>query len=150
MDGWSLSGADVQAPWHGALETMWLHCEEAPHVGCLRGWEIVHRCRMQALSHSSQGVVDKAGVSTATPDRSAVPCGWMHQGKGGCSQRCYPSNPARASKPPQECDAWCQPFASCEVTQGVGDTWATCTPLLRGIWGRSRKAGFCFWLSAHV
>ena len=32
--------------------------------------------------------------------------------------------------------------ASCEVTQGVGDTWATCPTLLRGIWARSRRAGF--------
>jgi len=29
--------------------------------------------------------------------------------------------------------------ASCEVTQGVGDTWATCPTLLRGIWARSRS-----------
>ena len=42
--------------------------------------------------------------------------------------------------------------ASCEVTQGVGDTWPTCPTLLRGIWDRSRRAGFrCWsWLSAHV
>jgi len=32
--------------------------------------------------------------------------------------------------------------ASCEVTQGVGDTWASCPTLLRGIWARSRRAGF--------
>jgi len=42
----------------------------------------------------------------------------------------------------------------CEVTQGVGDTWATCLTWLRGIWARSRKAEFCCcccgWLSAHV
>ena len=38
--------------------------------------------------------------------------------------------------------------ASCEVTQGVGDTWATCPTLLRGISTRSRRAGFrcCIWL----
>jgi len=29
LDGWALSGADVQAPWHGVLETVWLHCDEA-------------------------------------------------------------------------------------------------------------------------
>jgi len=36
-------------------------------------------CRVQASSHNSQGVVDggvdKAGMSTATPNRSAVICG---------------------------------------------------------------------------
>ena len=54
----------------------------------------------------------------------------------------------QASKPPHECDAWCL----CEVTRGVGDTWATCPTLLRGIWARSKRAGFrCWsWLSAQV
>jgi len=43
-------------------------------------------------------------------------------------------------------------LASCEVTQGVGSTLATCPMLLRGIWVRSRKAGFlCWsWRLAHV
>jgi len=42
--------------------------------------------------------------------------------------------------------------ASSEVTQGVGDTWATCPTLLRGIWVRSRRAGFrfCGWHLAHI
>jgi len=41
--------------------------------------------------------------------------------------------------------------ASCEVTQGVSDTWATCPTLLRGIWARTRRAGFRLsWLSAHA
>jgi len=38
-DEWALSGADVQAPWHGVLEIVWLHCGEALQVGCLRGLE---------------------------------------------------------------------------------------------------------------
>jgi len=29
MDKWVLSGAGVQAPWHGVLETVWLQCDEA-------------------------------------------------------------------------------------------------------------------------
>ena len=39
MDGWALSGADVQAPWHGALEAVRLHCDEAQQMGCLRELE---------------------------------------------------------------------------------------------------------------
>jgi len=39
MDGWALSGADVQAPWHGVPETVWLHCDEARQLGCLWGLE---------------------------------------------------------------------------------------------------------------
>ena len=37
MDGWALSGAGVQAPWHGVLGIVWLLCDEAQQVGCLRG-----------------------------------------------------------------------------------------------------------------
>jgi len=39
--------------------------------------------------------------------------------------------------------------ASCAMTQGVGDTWATCPTV---IWARSRRAGFqcCSWLWSHV
>jgi len=29
----------------------------------------------------------------------------------------------------------------CEVTRGVGETWAPCPTLLRGIWARSKKTG---------
>jgi len=50
-------------------------------------------------------------VSTGAPDRSAVLCDWVHQGQGGYSQSCCSSTPARASKSPLECDAWCQLLA---------------------------------------
>ena len=39
MDGWALSGAGVQDPWHGVLETAWPHCDKAQQVGFLGGWE---------------------------------------------------------------------------------------------------------------
>jgi len=39
MDGWALSGVGVWAPWHGVLQTVWLHCDEAQQVRCLRGLE---------------------------------------------------------------------------------------------------------------
>ena len=40
----------------------------------------------------------------------------------------------------------------CEATRGVSVTWASYPTLLRGIWARSRKAGFrrWSWLSGHV
>ena len=34
---WALSGVGVPAPWHGALETVWLLCDEAQQVVYLRG-----------------------------------------------------------------------------------------------------------------
>jgi len=37
MDGWALNRAGVQAPWHGVLEIVWLFCDGAQQVGCLRG-----------------------------------------------------------------------------------------------------------------
>jgi len=115
MERWALGGADVQAPWQGVPETVWLHCDEAQQVGCLRGWKVVRWCRAQASSHNSQGVVDggvnEARMSTAAPDRSAVLCSWMHQGWRSYSQSCCSSTPTGASKPPQELDAWCQLLA---------------------------------------
>jgi len=35
VDGWALSRAGVQAPWHGVLEIVWLLCDEAQQVRCL-------------------------------------------------------------------------------------------------------------------
>ena len=34
VDRWALNGVGVQAPWHGLLETMWFHCDEAKQIGC--------------------------------------------------------------------------------------------------------------------
>jgi len=41
-------------------------------------WKVVDWCRMQVSSHNLQGIIDggvnKAGMSTAAPDRRAVLC----------------------------------------------------------------------------
>jgi len=74
--------AGVRAPWPGARDSV------ASLRRSSQGWMparmVVRWCRTQASSHTSIGVVDrgvsKASVSTATPERSAVFCGWMHQG----------------------------------------------------------------------
>ena len=83
MDVWALSGADVQAPWHGILEIVWLHCDKAEQVGCLRGLEGCPQVT-QASSHNSQGVVDggvnEAGMSTVAPNRRTVLCSRLDQG----------------------------------------------------------------------
>ena len=50
MDGWALSGADVQAPWHGFLEIVWLLCDEAQQVGCLRGLRATAATRTESES----------------------------------------------------------------------------------------------------
>ena len=42
-----------------------------------------------------------------------------------------PSQQAASSR------VWRVMSAFCEATRGVGDTWATCSMLLRGIWARS-------------
>jgi len=86
--------------------------------------KVVRRCRTQASSHNSQGVVDggviKAGKGTETPDRSALFCCGMHQGKGGYSQNCCSSNPSRSIQAASKARRVMS--ASCEMTQGVGDT----------------------------
>ena len=44
-------------------------------------------------------------------ERSSLLCGWVHQRQGCYSQSCCSSTPTGASKPAQECDAWCQLLA---------------------------------------
>ena len=117
-------------------------------------WKVVRWCRTQASSHNSQGVVNgevnEAGMSTAAPNRRAVLCGWNAPGLGWLFAELLLQH-----------SSWSQQAASgarrvmptsCHVTQGVGDTWATCPTLLRGIWDRSRRAGFrcCIWFLSHV
>ena len=114
VDGWALSGAGIQGPWHGVLETVWLHYDRAQQVGCLpEDWRVVRWCRTQASSQNSQGVgVDEAGMRNATPKRHVVPCGWMHHGWVAIRRVCCSSStPAGVSKPPQGYDAWCQLLA---------------------------------------
>ena len=114
MDVRALSGADVLAPWHDALETVWLHCDEAQQVGCLRGLEgcpLVYDAGIQSqVARRRWCGVDEAGMSTAAPDRSILRLNgtglvWLFAEL----LLQHPSlAPAWASKPPQECDAWCQ------------------------------------------
>ena len=75
-----MSEADVQAAWHGVLEIVRLHCNEAQQVGCFaKVGRLSAGCRTQVSSHNSQGVVDggvyEAGMSTVAPNRRAAHCG---------------------------------------------------------------------------
>jgi len=69
---------------------------------------------------------------------------------------CCSSSPARASKPPQECNAWCQLFAKWLQVSATREclVQASCPRvlLLGGIWARSKRAGLrcCGWLSANI
>jgi len=60
--------------------------------------------------------------------------------------------PAPQPEPESRLSSAMRDVSFCEVIQGVGDTWATFPTLLRGIWARSRRAGFCCWswLSSHL
>ena len=111
IDWWALSGTGVQTLWHGVLEIVWLHCDEAHSSDVYEDWKVVCWCRTQAFSQNLQGVVDggvdEVGMSATAPNRSAVLCNWMHQGQGGCSQICCSNSPTEASKPPQVCNVWC-------------------------------------------
>ena len=80
MDGWALSGGDVQAPWHDTLEAVWLHCNEAQQVGCPRGLE-------GCLLVKDTGIQSQFARRSWWPSRwggyehrIAVLCGWMDQG----------------------------------------------------------------------
>jgi len=101
---------------HGT--TRWRQCGsiamKLSRLDVCEGWKVVRWCRTQTSSHNSQGVVDggvdEAGMSTAAPDRSTLQLNvtglvWLFAGL----LLQHPSlAPTGASKPPQECDAWCQ------------------------------------------
>jgi len=89
-----------------------------------KDWKVVRWCRMHASSHNSQGIVDEGGYEhcgtrqTCSTLRLNVPgLGWLF---AELLQQ-VPSG------------AWHTVSASCEVTQGVHDTLATCPTLLWGI-----------------
>ena len=76
-----MSGACVQAPWHGVLDTVWLLstklskldvCKDT--VGRLSAG-VGPRHPVTIRKALLMAGVSEAGVSTAVPDRSAVLCG---------------------------------------------------------------------------
>jgi len=151
MDGWALRGADVQASWHGVLEIVWLHSDEAQQAGCLRGLEGCVRLRHPVTIRKALLMTGQWGGyehCSTTQERSTLHLngpglGWLF----ATLLLQHPNRSQQAASGVRRVM-----LASCKVTQGVGGTWATCPTLLRGIWTRSRRAGFrCWsWLSAHA
>ena len=152
MDGWVLSGADVQAPQHGVLETVWLRCDEAQQVIWLPG-------RLSAgVARKHPVTIRKASLMAGSMRR--VWALWHQRGAQYSAvewtrtrwlfAQLLLQHPNRSQQAAS--GALHVMSTSCEVTQGVGDTSATCPTLPRGIWARCRRAGFrCWsWLSAHT
>ena len=148
MDGWVLSGADVQAPQHGVLETVWLRCDEAQQVIWLPG-------RLSAgVARKHPVTIRKASLMAGSMRR--VWALWHQRGAQYSAvewtrtrwlfAQLLLQHPNRSQQAAS--GALHVMSTSCEVTQGVGDAWATCPTLLRGIWAQSRRAGFrcCIWL----
>ena len=152
MDRWALSGAGVQAPWHGMLETVWLQCDKPQQVDSLQGLE---GCQL----------VWDAGIQS----QFARYHWWWGRQDGTCGtrQECstlqlnapglgWPFATLLLKHPNWSQQATsggrCVMSASCKVTQAVSDTWATCPTLFRGIWAQSKRAVFRYWswLSAHA
>jgi len=84
MDRRVLSGAGVQAPWNGVLETVCSIATKLSRLDACEDGNVARWCRTPASSHNSQGVFEggdnKTDMSIATPDRRAVFCGLRHQG----------------------------------------------------------------------
>ena len=83
--------------------TTWLTaCSSAPHSQTAE--EAMPHLYKQERKRPTpvDGGADEAGMSTAAPIRSAVLCSWIHQGQGGCTQRCRSCTLTGASKPPQD------------------------------------------------
>jgi len=106
------------------LDTVWLHCDEAQLVGCLRGLESCPLVKDTGISHNSQGVVD-GGVDKAGYEH----CGTREEhstlrlnapGLGWLFAEILPQNPNWSQQAAS--GARRVTSASCEVTQGVGST----------------------------
>jgi len=145
MDRWVLSEADVKDPCEGVLETVWLLCNEAQQVGCLRRWEdcllVLDASIQSQLARCHWWQVSEAGMSTAAPARSAVGYSAVEWNRSKVAVRCsLLQHPNRSQLAASRVQRMMSTF--CEVTRGVGDTWVSCPTLLRGIWGRTKRAGF--------
>ena len=118
MGGWALSGADVQ------------------------NWKVVRWCRTQASSHNSQGVWgDRWGGYEhcgTKQERSTL------QSNGPGLRLLFTELLLQHPNRSQQAASGARRVmsASCKVTQGVGNTWATCPTLLRGIWFGAEGQGF--------
>ena len=106
-------------------------------------WKVVCWCRTQASSHNLQGIADgkfdEAGMSIAAPDRVRSTLQLKAPGLGWLFAPLLFQHPNRSQQAASGVRRVMS--ASCEMTQGVGDTWATCPMLIRDTWGRNRSAG---------
>ena len=89
---------EVLAPGREKLQILWHFCGEAWFVrclleqkGCPLGWD---GGTLSLCARCHESLVDKASVSTATPNRYAILSSRVEQGKGGCAQYCDPRTPA--------------------------------------------------------
>jgi len=147
MDRRALSEAGVRAPWDGVLETAWLLCDEAQQVGCLWGWEgcslvwdagIQSQFARRRWWRGQWSGCDHCGTrqERSTLRLSAPGLGWLF---ATLLLQHISQNQQTVSR------VRCVMSAFCKVNRGVGDMWATCPTLLRGIWDRRRRAVFrCF------
>ena len=88
-----------------ALETVWLQCDKAQQVGYLR--------RLSAgVGRRHPVPIRKASLMAGSTRRVwAEHCGTKQVHSNLQLQNCCSSTPARANKPPQERNAWCQLLA---------------------------------------
>jgi len=86
LDRWVLSGTNAQAPCHSVLETVWLFCNEAQQVECLRGCTEVAVCKVVApgpqpkrLSHLKSVACPTLlqGIWARSRRAGVCCCGWL-------------------------------------------------------------------------
>jgi len=95
-----------------------------------------------------------SGSGVQTPWHDVLGTVWLLCDKAqqvGCLQR-LEGCPAPQPKLANHLRSATRDASFLQSVSSVGGTWVTCPALLRGIWARSRRAGFrCWsWLSAHV
>jgi len=145
VDRWVLSGTSVEAPCTACQRKRNSFAAKLRRLDACENRKIVRWFRTQASSHNSQGAVDAVEVneamSTASPYTSPVGLSAVERTRARFAIRSVvtPATQQAASGVQRVMSTFC------EVTRGVGDIWVTCPTLLRGIWVRIRREGFCLY-----
>jgi len=158
VNRWALSGAGVRAPWRGVLRDSGATLQRSS-AGCMPAGErrlsagVGHRHPVTVCKALfTAGSVTQVQVSTAAPDRSVVQSSTLLLNGPGLRWLCatlFLQQPSQSQQTASRVQTVVSTF--CEVTRGVGGIWVSCPTLVRGMWARSKKAGFrcCGWLSDH-
>jgi len=140
------------APWQGVLETVWLLCDRAPSAGWMPA----------RIGRLSTGVGRRHPVTCcrASLMTESVRRVWALRHQAGVQYSAVEWTRAKVAvrsvvvpaPQPEPASRLKSVTRDVRFLRSDGDTWVSCPTLLRGIWARSKRAGFrrWSWLETHV